>query len=231
MSGTGTGSENPGGGTGTPGASQQNPGSGGGAATGFTAITLDSQEAVNNFLAGRLDQKSRATRKEIADSLGVAPEKLDEHLTALKKLQQDHETDTQRREREASEAARKETETTIRGEYDGKLGTAKTQLIRAAVLAEAQKLGFRHPEDVWNRVRDDKGLTIDDDFVVKGVSGVVKKVSEERPEWVGGSTFRGSPPAGNGGGPGPADKEHQEALAAFQHDRLNRLQGGRRSRL
>lgn len=242
MSGTGTGS-----GTGAGGAGGENPsgtggaGSGGGQGGGFTAITIDSQAALDaflanpevttSFLAPRLDRKAQAVRKEIAESFGVSPEQLDGHIASLKKLAKDSETDAQRREREAREAAITETRTSVAGEYDTKLGAAKAQLVKAAVIAEAQKLGFRHPEDVWTMLRDDATLTISDEFVVAGVDKAVKKVSTDRPEWVGEATFRGSPPAGNTGRLPVAGADQLDALGQHQADRRGRLSGGARTRL
>lgn len=243
MSGTGgEGGAGAGSGAGAGAGAGAGTGAGGGAGAGFTAITIDSQAAldtflsnqdtISGFLAPRLDRKEQAVRTKIAEALGTTPDKLDEHIAGLKKLQQEHETDAQRREREAREAAATETEGKVRGEFDGKISAAKTRLIRADVIAEAQKLGFSHPEDVWALVRDSDKLSIDDEFVVKGVETVVKKIAGERPEWIGGtSTFRGSPPAGTGGGPPGANAERQKVLAGFQEDRLGRLSGGRRTRL
>ena len=57
-------------------------------------------------------------------------------------------------------------------------------LLRAAVIAEASKLGFEYPEDVWRTVNR-ADLEIDDETgEVTGADEAVKAVAKTRPRWL-----------------------------------------------
>lgn len=202
------------------------------AANAAKPITFNSQADLDNALAERLSRKEEATRRELAKSLGVEPDKLAERIAALTKLENDSLTEAEKKVAEARVLALKESEDKTRAELAPRIAAAQEAIIRADVIAQAQAAGFRHPEDVWARIKGSDKITIDaDTFAVKGTDKVIEQVAKDRPDWIGnvGAPFRGSPP---GGGGGPSTRRIElEALERTMLERRGRLTGGTRSRL
>lgn len=80
-------------------------------------------------------------------------------------------------------------------------------LLKAAVVAEASKLGFEYPEDVW-RVVDRASLEYDDETgEIHGVEEAVKEVAKKRPRWLRGAGV------GVGNAPGAARETDEQKRA------------------
>ncbi len=129
------------------------------AKTGNRVFTQDELNAIINDRLARernkyadYDQLKTAAQKlkEIEDSQKSESEKLQEHLAELE------------RQNKALQEARKQ------------------DAIRMAVIAEAQRAGWRDPNDAI-RLLDADGIEITDQGEVKGVSDKLKAIAKEKP--------------------------------------------------
>lgn len=138
-------------------------------------ITLD-EDVLNRRIT---DAAAAAAAAEAAKYGDYAT--LQAAATELAALKQANETDADKRIREAKEAA----EATIEPRVSKATDALRDGLLRAALRAEAAILGFKHPDDVIDKLVADKTIKVKADGTVEGATEAVKKLAADRPEWVG----------------------------------------------
>lgn len=121
-------------------------------------------------LKAELDRARKAlaaANKEAADRR----KKLEAFERAEQERQQAQLSETERLKQQLAEAESKAATATA---------AANERLLRAAVLAEASKLGFVDPSDAW-RMLDRDGLGIDEDGEATGASEALKALAKAKP--------------------------------------------------
>jgi hypothetical protein len=164
------------------------------------------QAELDALIQGRLERQATTIRGEYADY-----DELKAAKTKLEELQQSQETETERRIREAKEQA----DARVPDLVSAAVSNARTALISAELRSFAIQHGFKYPDDVIDKLASHTGISVTDDFKVKGAEKLVKDLATERPEWLAGSTFNGAPPRnGSGNGTGQISAEEQATINA-----------------
>jgi hypothetical protein len=165
-------------------------------------ITFDTQEDLDRHVARQLDKSLTDKLKEYGLTKLEDVRELQGARTELADLRKTQETDTQRLLREAREERDRHWEARLERAGTDRTRELERTLVKQEIELHAQRVGFRHPEDVVDKFKDHEDIVVDGDKV-KGVKKLVEKLAEERPDWIGEAeddrhTFRGAPPAGGG---------------------------------
>ena len=136
-------------------------------------LTWEEHQAKLNKL---VPERGRQYVRSLLSDLGYQDqESLQEALAELKKYRESEMSEVERVQAAAREAA--ERAERAERERDEALIEAQDRMIRAAFLAEAGKLGAKHPSDAYS-LADLTGVTLSDNGEVEGVAEAVKALIE-----------------------------------------------------